>query len=97
MVKNNVMQTQKKSSFHLFCNIKDFTITALTIPSLSYLSMSWFGHMVHPIENLKIFTQHGHAPQRQPGNTRPDKVKGHRSPRGQSRVSRGAGSGLGWM
>ena len=58
--------------------------------------MSWCSCSVHPIEQLIMFTQRGLVPQRQLGNTRPDKVKGHGSPGGQSRVSGGAGSGLGW-
>lgn len=51
---------------------------------------------VHAALQLIIFTYSCLAILRQPGNWKADKVKGHWSPRGQSRVSGAAGPGSDW-
>lgn len=87
----NTNTRRRKQSFHFRFYNYSFHC------SFSPLSVWWCSCRLPTIEQPIIFTQSAFGPQRQPGNTRPDKVKGRSSPRGQSRVSGGAGSGLGWM
>lgn len=50
--------------------------------------MQWCSCRLPAIEQPIIFTQSAFGQHRQPKNTRPDKVKGHRSPRGQSHTQK---------